>query len=305
MQALAHPPFARHKALVAIIATLLAGAAHAALPVQGEALWLDASQGLTMNGNLVARWADQSGNGHDAVAGAGDQAALIPLPRHASPYAASALLFNGTSDFYTLANGPVLSSQSFTILAVAQDGRAATDNTRREIFSNWTSTNTFSSVFFGTTGTRVRFTDWLDAQGLPLAPAPEDVLAAVSNAAPFVLQDAGPPLGTLLNATRSTAFPTRQLTGNYVIGRQGTANNEYWAGSISELIVYNRVLNPGELAADLNYLEGKYLAEPVPEPGAGALCAGGAALMLAAWRRQRAAGGSKAAVRWPHCVPRA
>ena len=110
-------------------------------------LSLDAHVGVTTSGGFVTSWADQSGFGHNATQGVG---AAQPLFVANGLNGQPTLRFNGTGQFLNLA-GQVLTSQQFTILAVVRDTRAAGDGSFREVFSNWTGTNTFTSVFLGTT----------------------------------------------------------------------------------------------------------------------------------------------------------
>ncbi len=122
------------------------------------ALWLEADAGVTSDTQgRVSMWADQSGNNHNVSA---NLIANQPILNSNALGGKPALIFNGTSDYFTI-NGQVLTSQQFTILAVVADTRAKSDGGDREIFSNWSTAHTTDSIFFGTRDNPVnaRFSD--------------------------------------------------------------------------------------------------------------------------------------------------
>jgi hypothetical protein len=231
-----------------------AAAPPAALP-GGAVLHLRADRGAQVDdqGGLVA-WADQSEHAHHAAQP--DVAArptLVPFALGGRP----AIRFSGERQFLSLA-GQVLSSQRFTILAVARDRGMGS---HREIVSNWNGSagNAGTSVFLGTTaGATIRFSDdfvpageWADQD----RPA---VLAAVSGG-----QEAFVRQNEKLLARRDAPLSPRVLTTPYVIGRQGNLEGEYWTGEIAELVVYDRALDDAELRAAWDVLSARYgLAQP-------------------------------------------
>jgi hypothetical protein len=92
--------------------------------------------------------------------------------------------FDGVDDFLYV-DGPALTSQQFTIIAVVNDTRNKTDNTFREVFSNWTSATSMQSVFLGTWNghpVHARFTNDLRDAGIIDDPARHFILTGVSGA---------------------------------------------------------------------------------------------------------------------------
>ena len=84
------------------------------MPTSGLVLWLKPDAGLTVQSGLVARWADQSGNGNDAVQGTlNAQPRLVAGAANGLP----AIQFDGSSDALRVANSTtlMLGNGSFTI----------------------------------------------------------------------------------------------------------------------------------------------------------------------------------------------
>ncbi len=279
-----------HRSLFLVSAfSLVTSSGFAAVPVtSGLALHLEADVGLTLDGsNRVQSWTDQAAlNGDNSAAQvvAGERPTLV-TGVFANPLL-PALRFNGAGDNLDLL-GSVLTSQQFTVFAVASDlGGGGT----REIFSNWTGDNAFTSVFFGITSsspTTFRFTDEVGGatdgfvgRGVFADPTTPQVLAAVSGATHAAIYQGG-----AIAYSAGSALSTRNLSGPYVLGVQGEFTAEYWNGDIGAILVYDRELNPTEIADTMAYLGAKY--SPIPEPAAFAALAGLGALGLAATQRRR------------------
>jgi hypothetical protein len=94
--------------------TLLGAASAATLTYTTDLnLWLASDLGVTSSGSTVTGWADQSGNGHDgsyAIGAPQVGPSINGLPT---------ISFNGTNDHFDLAGGQVLTSDNYTIFAVA------------------------------------------------------------------------------------------------------------------------------------------------------------------------------------------
>jgi hypothetical protein len=250
----------------------------------GLSLWLSADSGVTTGSSgAVESWLDQSGNGHDASQlVAQDQPTLVQNALNGHPV----MQFNGFTDFLNL-DGQVLSSQQFTIIAVASDTRQAADPTHRELFSNWSFSNSLSSVYLGTINqdpVRTRFTDQMGGDADPIHP--QEGFGNLTNpATPFILSavsgatDATIYQNTTAIADNGSALSALDLTGPYVLGEQGQAGTEQWNGGLAELLVYNTALTPAQLAQDWAYLDAKYGL--VPEPSSCALAVIGALGALA------------------------
>lgn len=266
-------------------------ATHAcATPVTtGLKLWLDATQGVTTSGSTVTAWGDQSGNGHDGTYTSGAPQ-FIPVAIHGLP----AIAFNGSGDYFELAGGQVLSTDSFTIFAVAVDA-GSPDGGPREIYSNWDAANSWGSQFIGTdfgTGSNrtIRFTDGLSADDVLTSPGSPFITYGVytSGVNADVYLD-----GALVGSNPQNSDPAdvlnpngqRIITTPSFIGRQGSFTGEYWQGYIAEVLVYDGALSPDDQAAVAAYLEAKW----VPEPGSFILAAVGIAGLLVYRRRSHRA----------------
>ena len=276
----------------AIALQLLACSTQAAtLPfTTGLKLWLDATTGVTTSGSTVTGWADQSGNSHDGSHTSGSPqlvgGAINGLP---------AINFDGAADYFALAGGAVLASDSFTIFAIATDTGPSAGY--RNIYSNWDAGNSWSSVFLGTAdGTSParsgRVTDGLYATDVITDPTTPFISWGVYqggvNAELFLdgasvgseAQNDQPADDTNPNGKRDVS------TLSY-IGQQGSFPGEYWQGLIGEVLVYEGALTPAEQAEVYGYLYAKWVV--VPEPSSLLLAiASGLGLLVATGHRRRA-----------------
>jgi len=260
--------------ILAVVSLSLAGSTQAAtLPfTTGLKLWLDATTGVTTSGSTVTGWADQSGNAHDGSYTTGSPqlvgGAINGLP---------AINFNGAGDYFALAGGAVLASDSFTIFAIATDTGA--DLGYRNIYSNWDAGNSWSSVFLGTAdGTSParsgRVTDGLyaiDAISAPSSPFISwGVYQGGVNAEMFIDgSSVGSAAQNNLPADISNPNGQRDVSTLSFIGQQGSFPGEYWQGLIGEVLVYEGALTVDQQAEVYGYLNAKWVV--VPEPSSIAL----------------------------------
>jgi len=255
-----------------------------AAPAANPVLRLESDSGVATDAfNNVSSWTDQSGSSHDATQG--DPAAK-PILFSNVFNGLPGLRFDGSTSFLNVA-GTVLTSQQFSIFAVVTD--TGTDFGFREIFSNWTGTNSVTSVFLGTflmDPVKVRFTDNYggddDGQtgvGIISTPASPFVLSGVSNSADVAVYQ-----NEDLLDSRNTPLTTRDLTAPYVIGKQGDSIFEFWTGDVGAILVYDRELTNAERIQTTQYLESKF----VPEPSTAAMLALGLTALLS-FRRRRSA----------------
>jgi hypothetical protein len=228
---------------------------------QGLTLWLEADKGLATDGSS---WADQSGNGHNATAVAGEAPSYVLNAINGLP----AAQFNGSSDMSIA--GSLLTSQQFTILAVVTDASKYDGNNFefREILSNWSSKAPEQSIFLGDLWTnatgktedRIRFTDAIGGEdqsdtgvGKIKRPSEAFILGAVSAA-----DDATVQLGSKVQYRLQQPLSTRDLTEAWYLGRQGEADVEHWNGYIAEVLVYDRALSKKDLKKAVAYLKSKW-----------------------------------------------
>ena len=242
--------------LMVMITLLILSNVHAALPVtSGLVMDLDADTitGVS-DGAPISTWSDQSGAGNDATQGTADNQ---PVYIASNPeYAGHATVrFDGTNDWMTLPS-TTCNVGSFTMFAVAnyaiieeshnmyicagQDGggndriRFQLDTTDLPDADAWFEWRAGSSSWKGITYT------------------PADTLIHVfgeTSAVEGFLD--GVSVGT--SANTSTENPTAFNIGSYNRGQK-----DFFAGDLAQLVIYNRVLTPGEIAAVSDYLETKW-----------------------------------------------
>jgi hypothetical protein len=283
--------FFRSALFTLALVSLARSAQAATLPfTTGLKLWLDATTGVTTSGSTVTGWADQSGNAHDGSHTTGSPqligGAINGLP---------AINFDGAADYFALAGGAVLSSDSFTIFAIATDTGPSAGY--RNIYSNWDAGNSWSSVFLGTAdGTSParsgRITDGLyaaDAIGDPTTPFISwGVYQGGVNAEMFIDgSSVGSEAQNNLPADISNPNGQRDVSTPSFIGQQGSFPGEYWQGLIGEILVYEGALTVEQQAEVYGYLQAKWVV--VPEPSALLLALLSAAgIAVAAGHRRRA-----------------
>ncbi len=246
----------------------------AAPPVTtGLVLWVAADQGVQKDAsNNVTGWQDLSGHGHNATLAMG-QPVLVSGAINGLPV----VRFSGNGDCLSV-SGAVLSSNLYTILAVANDtGDVNWTGFFREIISNWAGGNGSTSVFLGTasdgTHRTIRFTDEIGGAvdplhnqlGVGLIPVPTQyfVLSGVCRDTDAVVY-----LNKGMQYDRGSTLPGRDLTTPWFIGVQGGGEWEFWQGDIAEILVYDRGLTPWEMAQVQSYLMQRYMGPDTTPPAA-------------------------------------
>lgn len=283
--------FRRNVLCAVALFSLASSTQGATLPfTTGLKLWLNATAGVTTSGSTVTGWADQSGNGHDGSHTTGSPqligGAINGLP---------AINFDGTIDYFALAGGAVLASDSFTIFAVATDTGPSAGY--RNIYSNWDAGNSWSSVFLGTAdgdspARSGRVTDGLYATNAITDPTTPFISWGVYqggvNAELFVDgASVGSEAQNNLPADISNPNGQRDVSTPSYIGRQGSFSGESWQGLIGEVLVYEGALTPQQQAEVYGYLNAKWVV--VPEPSSLVLAiVSGLGVAVAVSHRRRA-----------------
>jgi hypothetical protein len=192
---------------------------------------------------FVRTWYDQSGNAkHATQASTASQPQLVSsgaiIVRNSKP----TLLMNSSELFIS---SSLLSSQLFTLYTVVSSSNTAAGE--REIISNWNVPD--QSIFLGTSGSTIRFTDRKLNAGAFGATNTLKALDGYNGSAFHNLY---------VNNSLSTTgggFSGLTTNTNWYIGVQGTFNGkEYWSGNISEIIIYpsDQSSNRTAIAANIN-----------------------------------------------------
>lgn len=234
----------------------------------GLRLWLDSSQQITKNGaGLVSAWGDASGNSNDATqATAANKPVWIDNAMNGRPV----LRFDGIDDKLVTAVSP--STDDFTIFIVARTsaqqendpesttGTAGTSGQKYLLGAKASGTNAGAGMSLGTNGISIY------EHGDNYMPALAAYAGPVGNG--IVLAE------VQYEAKRPTIFLNGQLVR---VGQPsprpqvfapteiGAGDFGSFAGDLAEIMVYNRVLAPGERAIVEAYLSRKYALHLIPE----------------------------------------
>jgi hypothetical protein len=179
---------------------------------------------------FVRTWYDQSGNGrHASETTQAAQPQIVSSGSVITQSAKPSIRLDGSDD-KLLISGTPLNSQQFSFFTIVANSTLAG---LQEIFSNWQSANTVTSVFLGTSSSTVRFTDNFPSAGAFGSANTLKELSAISSATNAITYLNGAQL-----AAKGSALSTRNLSTSFYIGTQGTNDGEFWNGHISEIIVY-------------------------------------------------------------------
>ncbi len=232
-------------------------------PYVGMALWLKGDAGVTLSGDRVSAWADQSGLGRNVTQGS---AACRPMPV-SSVTGLPGLRFDGLTNFLSC-DLPVNDLTGMTIFLVANStvdqGGGSTQAGNAAVF--WHESASWGTVYlspyqgqvnwrFGTTQTNNRQRYYRPALfGDEMA-----IYTAIKNDTVDSLYING----TLAMSEEGKLGAIAGCQNTCNIGR-GYDNNTFFAGDILEVIVYSRALPEAERQLVESYLHDKYLANNRP-----------------------------------------
>lgn len=231
----------------------------ASLPKNGMMLWLANDKGVVLNGQAVAAWEDESGNGNDAVQSKPANQPMIVNGNNGQ----KALHFDGKASFLTIANLPVdgLSGMSvFIVSANTIDMSSRVTNAGAESsLLYWPETAWWGSTFFGAfqTSSHFRF-------GTTQVNNNPAYSMCTTRGGSFGLGEwihNGTSDTMYLNGQNIATFGGKQPAiagvGNVAFLGQGYQNT-FFPGDVSEVIVYNRALTNAERITIEQYLSAKY-----------------------------------------------
>jgi hypothetical protein len=226
------------------------GQGPASPPTNGLVLWLKADKGVSTNSDgTVSAWADQSGNGNNAVQSSSAAApSLVIDAKTGRP----ALQFNGSSANLGVASAPSLVIQgdisTFSAFDVADITAAHT------IWSKSSNGRAYPWIYDITSGGAIAF-----SRGNVDGVNPVNSSTAVQPNTPVVT-------GVSLAGSLASHYLNAEPAGSGVFGYgaldQGTPLvigalddlTSPFAGTLSELLIYNRALSGDDLALANNYL---------------------------------------------------
>ncbi|MCI0533677.1 MAG: Ig-like domain-containing protein [Verrucomicrobiales bacterium] len=225
----------------------------------GMALWVKADAGVTLSGETVSEWADQSGQErHPVQAAAASQPALVT-----GAVGKPAIRFDGLNDFLTF-NLPVNNLTGMTILLVA-NSRTVQAGGPFQAAILWNETAGWGTVYLSPFQNQVNFrfgtTQVGNSHDIP-RPTPIGLDYSITAA--------------MHNDTTDTLFIDGQmvfeagdkspaLAGNRDGGSIGGGfNDTYFGGDIAEVLVYTRALSDIERRTVEQYLTTKYFSNKLP-----------------------------------------
>lgn len=273
-----------YRALTAIVAGIIAPhfASAAGPTAVNPSVWWKSDAGVTSSGGLVSSWADQSGNGNNAVnATSGQQPSLISNAVAGKP----ALRFDGIDDSLISVTGALTGNTPHTIFLVSKFTSASAFAGGAVLYSGTAGGNQNSTL-----GSQKDGRLWVGGYG-------EDDATPYSNSAGDLASNVGTTQFRLTEKLYSAGNFKGYLDGVKVIDGNGATYNlgntetgvgrqfdtgTYYAGDIAEVLIYNTALSDSDRTAVEAYIAGRYL----PEPSTTVL-AGVAGIGMLARRRRR------------------
>ncbi len=223
--------------------------------LQNLALWLEADNGLTLNGQGVAQWNDMSGNNLHATQPVATNQPILDLTP--GQIVKPAVKFDGSNDSLIGVTIPNLETNSFSLFIV---GKTSSLSNSRGFFSVNGTTN---GIRMWHSGANYEFRN----NGAPLT-APSAYKFVQDD---YSLMGVEKDFGTVLNLYKNSSLAANSignplsgtLTGpftntNYLLGKVSGANTSYLNGEIAEVILYKSFLSDGERSQVENYLYNKY-----------------------------------------------
>ncbi len=255
---------ANQSAASALVTTnTLAGGSGGVVPTQGLAFWVKADTGITLNGNTVSQWADQSGNNrHATQTTAANQPTLVINTLNGKPV----LRFDGVNDLLNF-NLPINGSTGLTIVLVSANSASRDPGANQGNYApifweetaswGWTYLSPFRSnvvMRFGTTQTGNLFKYQRPSSignGFTMTVGVHNGTTDSLYINGHLAMSAGGKLSPIA-ATVNTAY----------LGRGAGSN--YFPGDIAEVLAYTRALSAAERVDVENYLRTRFLPSQLP-----------------------------------------
>lgn len=210
----------------------------------GIAFWVKANAGTstTTNGNSLATWSDQSGNTRNGTSGVGNQPVFRDNATNNVNFNPT-LEFNGSSQYLDVANGAIAANNNHYDLYIVAVPGTQHNTTPGKIFGSGVYGGTDDVLAVDIRGTNAINHGWDNDDNI--------ISNQVTTAYPFVgsflysnstFKRTSYMQGTLI----STATPIGVRTNNNTmvgIGRARNPNNEFYQGTIAEIVSYDNVIH--------------------------------------------------------------
>jgi hypothetical protein len=272
--------------VVIILAGTNIGSAAFVAPA-GLAFWVRADRGVTLSGNDVTAWADQSGNNfHLATAGTFDDPTLVTnvqtgMDSVGNPIFNSVVRFDGND---LMNNGVAGTHSAQTIFMVTRFNGGGVPYTRHGGTNEY-----FGTVSDGNLYLKNPQTYWIGGE-TTLVGGGFHVLSGLyqdpANGSNGSIYDNG-----ILQATGTGGSSPANLYDEIGARWSTDSYNAPFSGDIAELLVFSTNLNAADRESVENYLTEKYLfteAGPAPEPSTFLLLGFGTLVIVSNVRRRRA-----------------
>lgn len=236
------------------------GSAVTSPPSTGLKGWFRADQGLTLSGSNVTAWSDLSGNSNGVTVPTGASSpVLVASAVGGQPAinfnAASSELGATTFDFHGISAGAARS-----VIAVCTPAAGTgTFSTGGNIFSFKLGTSTFQCMTGNISGTTFVYSNQAASASTSVA------LSLTGTPAAIELYSAGTSstetytYNGVNKALSSVSVATETGTIGFSIGNLHAANTtQYFAGTISEVLVYDHVLSAADQVAIRQYFQTRY-----------------------------------------------
>ncbi len=235
--------------LYSIVQFAAAAEAVPGIPREQLVLWLKADAGVSVSGDLVSMWQDQSGNGNDAFTEGGYEPKLITNAVNGRP----ALRFNGEQKTYVVVphKKELDAGESMTLFVVYRYANGVRLMQKRSYVVGISADAWYANPAAGIAVAGIRSADTLFPAGETFQ-VQSNVFDAKKG---FIdIYRNGTEVARLANAIAQT--PNNHDL--YIGKRLHNTNETPFTGEIAEILIYNRALTPEERVSVEKYLLVKY-----------------------------------------------
>jgi purple acid phosphatase-like protein/concanavalin A-like lectin/glucanase superfamily protein/parallel beta helix pectate lyase-like protein/HYR domain-containing protein len=237
-----------------VVTTPPAGGSFVPADLAGLEVWYDAGAGVSLNGNGVAGWADQSGNGHDSVqVTAANQPAFRATAFNGKP----SMSFDGLGDYLQAPDSAGFDKIS-TEMTVFMAGKVLPSSRVREILNTSFTNKTWRWRVMPDEKLQLLVNDGNLEKPQGATPVTENQYSI------FTTRFVGGgdtdfyQSGSSLTGTQNNTSAINKNADHLNIGRGYVSISEYWKGEMGEIIIYARALSASETDQVGNYLADKY-----------------------------------------------